>query len=105
MRTRDLSVSILQNVRHRALQDTNAPAAARRVGAKSGGVFSDRLAATARLNSQEAHVFVGDERMKQTDRVRATADAGEQGMRQFSRLKKNLLARFSSDHALKFADH
>src|SRR4030095_16155265 len=98
----DLPVNILQNVRHRALQHTDAPAAACWVGVKSDGVLSHRPATTASFNSKQAHVFVRDERMEQTDRVRTAADAGEQGVRQFSDLEKNLFSRFAPDPTLHF---
>ena len=43
--------------------------------------------------------------MKQADSIRPTSDAREQCVRQFSGLRKNLLTRFTPNHALKFAHH
>src|SRR5438445_10175330 len=95
MRVCDLSVRILQNVGHGSVQHANAPATGRRAGVKSGGVVSHRLASAAGFHSEQTHLLVCDERMKQADSIRPTSDAREQCVRQFSGLRKNLLTRFT----------
>ena len=49
---------------------------------------------------------VADERVEDADRVRAAADAGDDGVREAADLLEHLRARFAADHRLQIAhDH
>src|SRR5439155_14477389 len=101
----NLTARILKHVRHGALQNSDASATTRRATAKSRGMLAERIPASSRLNTDQSDLFVRNERMKQTDRIRAAADTGNQGARQFSGRGQNLFARFASNQALKLAHH
>jgi hypothetical protein len=59
----------------------------------------------ARLDTDQAHVCVVDERVKDPNRIAAAAHARDHRVRKTSGLLEDLPARFASDHRLEFADH
>src|SRR5437763_438653 len=98
----DLTTIILQDITHRALQHSRSAAA---VGIESRRVLAQLAATSARFDADHSHGIIAQARMKQSNRIRSTADAGNQASRQTSLFLKNLRARFSPDDALKIAHH
>src|SRR4051812_38672634 len=96
---RDLSGCILKNVRKRSLQDAGAAAV------ETSSMVAQLSAASARLDADEAHFLVLEEDMKNADRVRAAAHAGDDGIRKAAFGAKNLRSRFAADHRLEIAHH
>ena len=84
MRVEDLPVLVGEQRRARAVQHTGAPAA-------------ERCCARG-LDPDQPHVVVGDEVVEHADRVRAAADARDDGLRQPALDREHLLAGFAADH-------
>ena len=59
----------------------------------------------ARLAADEAHPWVGEERVEQADRVRPAPDAGDRRIRQPPGPLEDLAAGLHPDHPLEVADH
>src|ERR1044072_856717 len=102
MRGCDLAAFVLQNVTHRALQDSG-PAAAVRI--ESGRVLAQLFPPTAGLNADHLDQFISQKRVKQSDRIRSTADARYQTIRQTIFFADDLSTRFAANDALKIAHH
>src|SRR5438874_4305113 len=90
---------ILQHIRVRALQH------AWRSTTETRRMFAQIGASSAGFNPDELHLFVRNELVKRSDRIRAAAHAGNYRVRQASSLLENLLARFASNAAVKVAHH
>ena len=67
----DLAVVVLEEVRHRTVKDAGAAAGECR------GVVAAVHSLARRLDANEAHRLVGEERVEEPDRVRTAADAGD----------------------------
>ena len=80
----DLAEFILQNVAARALQH------AERAALKPRRVLLGHDAYAARFHADHLHGFVFEERIKQSDGIRAAADAGDEQVRQALFLFQNL---------------
>src|SRR6266581_1807031 len=102
MGRRDLSMFVLQDVTHRPLQNSGAPATGR---VETGGMLTQLISKTAGFNSDHAHRFVSQKRMKHADGIRAAADTGNQTSRQATLLFQDLFTGFASDDPLEIADH
>ena len=89
VRVEDLAVLVGEDRRAGAVQHPR-PAAAER--GRAGG-----------LDADQAHGLVGDEVVEHADRVRAAADAGDDGFGQPAFGGEDLLARLAADHALQLA--
>ena len=68
-------------------------------GAERRGVAAGRDALARRLDAEELHAGVADERREQARRVRAAADARDQRVGQPAGLREDLRARLAADHA------
>ena len=102
---RNLAVGVLEDIALGALED--AQAAQFRVG-EARGMFAAGDAAPARLDADQAHIFVGQERMKDADRVAPAAHAGHHHIRQPPRPGgwiHHLLQAFPPDDTLEIAHH
>ncbi len=88
-----------------SLQHARTRAGISRGGGHARGVFAQRRAAASGFHAQHFHVRVIQKRVKQSNRIRAAADAGHQQIRQTLFRFQNLRARFVADHAMKIAHH
>jgi hypothetical protein len=70
-----------------------------------GGVLVGGDAMAGRLDADQAHALVGQERMEQADGVGTAADAGDHRVGKTSFDLEDLLAGFGPDHRLEVADH
>src|ERR1051326_159020 len=102
MRRSYLPRLVLQDVAERPLQNAGA-AAARRVEPRR--VLSELRARAPGLDADHSDATVAEERVKQTYRVRAAADARDERVRQTAFRFENLRARLSPDDALERANH
>src|SRR4051794_21932991 len=84
MRFDHLSVVVLNHVRPRAVENAFAP------GGQRGGVLAVFDAETAGLDAKKLDIFIVHEGMKNTDRVRATANTGDDCIGQPARLLEKL---------------
>ena len=97
MRLLHLAVRVLEQHRVAAVQHARAAEGERR------RIVAEPGAAAARLDAEQAHAGVPQERMEQADRVRSAADAGDRDVRQAARLRDHLRARLAPDHRLQLA--
>ena len=97
MRLRDLAVVVDEHVALAAVQHADAARAERR------GVAAGRDALARRLDAEQPHARVADERREQPHRVRAAADARDERVGQPAGLREDLRARLAADHALEVA--
>src|ERR1043166_4806112 len=102
MRRRHLPVLVLQDVTHRALQHAGTPATAR---VESARVLAQLVAAPTSLDADHPPHLILQERVKQADRIRTTADTRDERVRQTAFGFENLFARLAADDALKLAHH
>src|SRR5579885_3384666 len=102
MRRSYLPRLVLQNVTERPLQDAGA-APARRVEPRR--VLAELRARAPGFDADHSDAFVAEERVKQTNRIRAAADARDERVRQATFRVENLRARLSPDDALERANH
>ena len=102
MRRGNLAALILQDITHRALQNPGTTTA---VCIESGRMLAQATATPAGFDADHSHRLIAQERMKQSDRIRSAADAGNQTIRQTVLLFQDLRPRFPPDHALKIAHH
>ena len=65
----DLTVRVLEHVRHCALQDADAAAAAFPARVKSSGVFTQQIAASSCFHADQSNLLVCYKGMKQADRI------------------------------------
>ena len=98
VRLEDLAVLVLHDRRERAVQDAAAPAQRERRPVAPG---LDPVA--RRLDADQLHLGVVDERHEDPDRVGAAADAGDHALRQPAGPLEHLRARLVADHALEVA--
>ena len=99
MRARNQPVLSLKHVAEGALQNTGASPG------KTRGVVAQFRTAPSRFHANHLDLPVGDEVIKEADGVAAPAHAGEEHVRQLSRLRQDLAASFLPDHPLKLAHH
>src|SRR5690348_14143742 len=99
MREIDLTVLVLQQIRHRPLQY------ARRSSRKPSGMFAAAYAETTGLDANHLDWFVIQKGVKEAYGIAASAHAGDEHIRQPTLRGKNLLTRFLADDGLKIADH
>src|SRR5215813_1363541 len=99
MRQGDLAVLILQDVAVSTLQHTG------RATAISRRMFAELFAATTGLYTHKLHAHVIEEGVEQSDRVAASADTRNRGVRQPAFRFQNLPPRLVADHAMKIAHH
>src|SRR2546421_4130691 len=102
MRRGNLAAIILQNITHRALQHAGTAASVR---VESRGMLAQLAAKSAGFDANHAHRIIAEKRMKQSDRIRSPADAGNQTIRQPLLLLEDLDPGFGADHSLKIAHH
>jgi hypothetical protein len=93
------ALAVREHVRLRAVQDADA------AGAERGGVARGLDAVARRLDTDEVHALVGDERREQPGGVGATADARDQRVGQPALGGEHLGARLAADHRLQLAHH
>ena len=86
VRVCDLSVRVGEDGRARPVQDAGATRAQRR--------------RPRRFDPDQAHVLVVEERCEHTDRVRASADAGDDGLRERALRLEELSPCLAADHRL-----
>src|SRR5688572_3988222 len=99
MRQLDVPGVVLQDERARALEHAGAAAGeARRVAPRG-----DALA--ARFNADQSHARIVDEAVEDADGVAASADAGDDDVRQPPHPFENLLPCLAADHRLELTDH
>src|SRR6476660_6037681 len=99
MRQINLSVGILKKIGHGPLQHTW------RSSGKSRRMFSARDSQTARFNTDHLHLLIPDKRMEESDGIAATADAGNETIRQPSFCRQDLSPSFPSDDGLEITNH
>src|SRR3954466_7405866 len=99
MRFADLALVVLKHERARPVQDADPSTDDR------GGMLAAGDPFPTRLDSDELHVRIVDERAEDADRVRPAADAGDDNVGKPSELREALLARFAADHGLEVTDH
>ena len=99
VRELNLAILVLQEERASALQYAEFAAL------ESSGVFAVYDTLATRLDTAHRHRLVVEKRVKQADRVRAAADAGDEVIRQSFFLLENLTACLVADHALEVAHH
>src|SRR5689334_11337342 len=97
-----LAVVVLQDVAHRSLQHSGAPAAAR---VEARRVLAQLVSRAAGFDADHLDGSVAEKWMKQTNRVGAAADTRDQRIRQTTFAFQNLRTRFTSDHTVKIAHH
>src|ERR1043165_1380077 len=102
MRRGDLPALVLKDVAQRSLQDAGPPAAAL---VETRGVLAQLRARAPGFDADHAYPRVGEERVEESDGVRAAADAGDERVGQAPRRFENLRARLSPDDALEVAHH
>src|SRR4051794_17245067 len=85
VRQRHLSVAVLQQVAEATMQNSGRPSA------KTRRMFTERETASARFDPHQPNARVGDERVEDANRVRASADAGKHLVRQPSLCFQTLL--------------
>src|ERR1041385_1865001 len=102
MRRCNLAFRVLKYVSHRSLQPPRTSTAVR---VEARRVLAQPVSRATSFDADHLHVRVAETRMKQPDRVRATADTRDQRIRQTAFAFENLRARLASDHALKVAHH
>src|SRR6266404_686566 len=68
-------------------------------------MFAQRRAAATSLSSDEFHFLVFQKIVEDTDRVRSSPDASDDGVGKFAFSLPNLDASFASDDAMKIAHH
>src|SRR4051812_45557120 len=99
MRIMDLSIVIHQEARPVAMQDAGTAVCKRR------RVQAALQAEASRFDAVHRDVGIIEKRMEQADRVRATANTGDQGVRKATFRLQHLLLCLPSYDALKIADH
>src|SRR5882672_12733305 len=97
MRLLDLAMCILQQHGIASLQHAGPPERER------SAVIAELEAAAARFDAENLDARVRNERMKHADRIRAAADTGDDGVRQFPDLCQRLRARLAADDRLQLA--
>ena len=95
----DLAIVTLQQ------EGTVAVQHARYTAVEAGRVFAGFDAVAGRFHTNDLYVFVIEEGVEQADGVGATADAGDQAVRQATFLGEHLVTGFLADHGLEVADH
>src|ERR1019366_5058137 len=85
---------VLQHVGIRSLQN------ARRAAAETGRVLAERFAPAAGFDSDEFDFLVFEEVVENADRVRSSADTGDDGVGKFAFGFADLDAGFASDDAM-----
>src|ERR1035438_1239524 len=96
---RDLAGLVLQHIRKSSLQN------ARRSAAEARRMLAQRFAAASSLYADQLYFLVLDEVVEDANRVRPSADAGDDGFRQFAFGFENLDASFASNDAVEVAHH
>ena len=99
MRLLDLPGAILEEVRHRPVEN------ARATRAKSCRVLPRSHTCPGRFNTDQVNGFVGIERVEHAHRVRSPTDAGHGVVGQAAFLLQYLPASFPADHRLEIANH
>src|SRR5450631_300089 len=99
VRGRDLTRSVLQDVRISSLQN------ARRTAAETSRVLAQSFAESAGFHSDEFDFFVFEEVVENADGIRSSADAGDDGVGKFAFGFADLDACFASDDAMEVAHH
>src|SRR5687768_574878 len=102
MRRSDLPSFVLQDVAQSPLQHAGPPASAL---VEAGRVLAQILPAASRLDAYHPHASVSEEGVKETDGVRAAADAGHERVGQAPFPLDELRARLAADDALELAHH
>src|SRR5690625_3094027 len=99
MRGPGLPVGILEDVGGRTVEDSG-PAAG-----EAGGVAAGLDALAAGLEAEDLDLGVTEERGERAQRVRASSDAGADGVRQPVELVEELFASLEADDVLERAHH
>src|SRR5436190_16383392 len=95
----DLAVSVLEQIAFRSLKYADGS-----VVHKTRSVFAKVVSKTAGFHSDHSNI-VFHEFMKQPDRIRPAADAGDQNIRQSAFFFQDLFTSFFADDALKIPHH
>jgi hypothetical protein len=74
-------------------------------GAHRGTVAAGRDSLAARLDADDPHAAVCDERMEEADRVRSAADARDQDVGEPAQHAAALAPRLLPDHGVEIAHH
>jgi hypothetical protein len=99
VRQGDLAV-VLQDVRVGALQDAG------RASSEAGGVLAEGFAAASGFDADQLNFLIfTDEVVENSDRVRAAADAGDDGGGQFAFGFRESARGLRADDAVEVADH
>src|ERR1700722_10056614 len=72
-------------------------------GGKASGVFAQRFATPASLDTRHLHGGIIEKCGEKSNRIRAAANAGDEQIGQASFDTQNLFARFFSNHFVKIA--
>src|SRR6267143_1960401 len=99
MRQINLSIVTLEQIGHGALQDS------RLSSGKTHGVLSARNPQAASFDADHLHLLVSDERVEESHGIAATADAGNEAIRQPAFCHQDLSPSFTSDDGLEVTDH
>ena len=97
----DLAVGILQDISQRSLQYAGTSA----VGRKARGMASKFGSGAAGFDADQAHGLVLLESAEDADRVRSSADTGDDRRGKLSRLLDHLPPGFGANHRLEVAHH
>ena len=95
----NLSVVTLEQIGHGALQDAWLSSG------KTCGMLSTLHPQAAGFDANHLHVLVPDERMEESHGIAATADAGNEVIRQPAFCRQDLSPSFTSDDGLEVSDH
>ena len=99
VRVLDLTIRILQQIGSVAVQNAGA------AGGKGSGVFASFNALACRLDTDQPHIPIIEERIKQSDRIGTAADARHEAIRDSSLGFHDLLASLPTDHRLEVPHH
>src|SRR5207248_10174742 len=94
----DLALFVGEQKSLRPLQDAEAPAL------KTGGMFSATNAFATSCNSDHLNMSIAQKRMEQADGVAGAADTGVKQIRRTTFAFESLMARLSSNDALRMTD-
>ncbi len=101
----DLAVGSLEELRHRAVKHPVGSRRERRGVRCQTRVLVDLEARTAGLDGVEGDLVVGYEGVERPHRVRAAAGAGDDAVREPTRLFPDLRSSFVADNCLEVPDH
>src|SRR5215469_16856466 len=99
MRSRDLTVAVLQDIRICALQHSWQAATEARC------MLSKFVSASSCLYTDELYFLIANKLVEHSNRIRSPAHTRNQRCRQFAFGFQDLLPRFASDHGMEVAHH